>query len=128
MRNDATRWCRRPRLRYLFGKSFRDCSKASPRQRCGQRRGIQIIKAVYASCVNDDISVNMAKNEPRIALIRNPTFGFNGKAGLEKRMLNTIKLRKLLICPPARRRRWPLQPEYVTAHDKSTSPVPTASR
>src|ERR1700678_4125832 len=74
------------------------------------------------------MSITMAKNEPRIALIRNSAFGFNGKACLEKRMLNAIKFRKLFVCPPARRRRRPRQTEYVTAHNKPTSPISRASR
>ena len=64
-----------------------------------------MIKAVYARRMNDDMSITMAKYEPRIALIRNPAFGFDDKAGLEKRMLDAIKLRELPVRPSASSRR-----------------------
>src|ERR1700722_6126948 len=117
MRDDATGWSRVLRLHYHFGKSFRYCSKAPPRQRDVQRCAVQMIKAVYARCMNDDMSITMAKSEPRAALIRNPAFGFDGKACLKKRILHAIKLRKLVVRPPARRRRRPHQREYRTTHD-----------
>ena len=127
MRDDPTRWPGVLSLRYHFGKSFRDCSKAPPGQRGGQSCAIQMIKAVYARCMNDDMSISMAKNEPRIALVRNPAFGFDGKACLEERMLDAIKFRKLVVRPPACRRRRPRQREYRTTHSNSHCLHPGAS-
>src|SRR5271170_81456 len=122
MRDDAARWPGVLRLRYHFGKSSRDCPKAPPGQRGWQCCAMQMIKAVYARCMSDDMSITVTKNEPRIALIRNPTFGFDSKACLEKRMLDAIKFRKLLVRPPACKRRRSRQREYRTTHDKLTSP------
>src|SRR5208337_3283600 len=109
MGDDATGWRSVLRLRYHFDKGFRDCAKTPAGQRGGQRCAIQMIKAVYARCMNDDMSITMAKYEPRIALIRNPAFGVDDKAGLEKRMLDAIKLRQLPVRPSASRRGRPPQ-------------------
>src|SRR5271157_1221894 len=115
-------------LRYHCDKSLRYFSKASPGQRFRQRHRIQIIKAAYASCVDDDMSITSAIYEPRIALIRQPAFGFDDKACLEKRMLDAIKLRELLVRPSACTRSLPHQREDRTTHVKLTLPAYKAFR
>src|SRR5271165_4346025 len=79
-----------------------------------------MIKAVYTRCMNDDVSVRVTKYEPRIALIRKPGLGFDDNACLDKRMLDAIKLRELVVRPSACRGNPPRPREYRATHDVLT--------
>ena len=72
--------------------------------------------------MNDNVSVSVAKYEPRIAFVGNPAFGFDDKACLEERMLDAIELRELLVRPSSRR--GPLRPrDYRAGHEKLIFPA-----
>jgi len=79
-----------------------------------------MIKAVYTRCMNDDVSVRVTKYEPRIALIRKPALGFDDNACLDKRMLDAIKLRELVVRPSAGGGNPPRPREYPATHDVLT--------
>jgi hypothetical protein len=83
---------------------------------------MQKIVASDAGRMNDNVSVSMAKYEPRITLIRNPAFRFYNEACLAKRMLDAIELRELAIRPsPLRSPLWPS--DYRAGHDELVVPA-----